>query len=129
MARMTLMALVLRFAALFGLLGVFPVALAVNQAGSSPGQFAVDANGAATYTLPIPVPPGINGLEPKLAITYNSAQGNGLLGVGAGLSGLSSISRCAGSIATDGARKGISLTEERFCLDGQRLSMFVAAPV
>ncbi|MBI3771675.1 MAG: hypothetical protein HY272_03130 [Gammaproteobacteria bacterium] len=89
--------------------------------GATPASFAVNANGSATYTIPIQVPPGFNGIEPKLAIIYNSQQGNGLLGVGWSLSGLSAISRCPGTIAVDGARSGIDLTAERFCLDGQRL--------
>ena len=40
-----------------------------------PGAFAVNERGAATYTLPIQVPPGVGGMEPKLALSYNSQRG------------------------------------------------------
>lgn len=105
-------------------LGLFLVAQttwATSTAGSTAGAFEVNANGAATYTLPIKVPQGISGVEPKLALVYNSQKGNGLLGVGWSLSGLSSIRRCAGSIAIEGGRSGIDFSVERFCLNGSRL--------
>ncbi len=38
--------------------------------------------GAASVTIPIEVPPGKAGIAPKLALTYNSYQGNGWVGVG-----------------------------------------------
>ena len=103
---------------------VLSFALALNAValvGTTDGVFDVSKNGTATYTIPIKVPPGVNGLEPNLAFVYNSQQGNGFLGVGWALSGLSSISRCAGNVALDGARSGIEFDVERFCLNGARL--------
>ena len=86
------------------------------------GQFAVSPTGAATYTVPIEVPPGINGLQPELALVYNSQAGNGILGVGWQLSGLSAITRCPKTYAQDGVKEGIKLDiTDRYCLDGQRL--------
>src|SRR5499427_5229164 len=41
--------------------------------------------GDANVNYPIEVPPGRNGQQPSLAITYNSSRGNGLLGTGWGL--------------------------------------------
>jgi len=91
-------------------------------AGLTPGSFGVNPSGAATYTIPIQVPPGIAGLEPKLALAYNSQGGNGLLGMGWSLSGLSSFQRCPRTLAQDGARGGINYdANDRYCLDGQRL--------
>jgi hypothetical protein len=44
----------------------------------------------------------ISGMKPELSINYNSNSGNGLLGVGFGLGGLSAIHRCSKTIAIDG---------------------------
>ena len=38
--------------------------------------------GAATLSIPISVPPGRGGISPHLALTYNSYQGNGWVGIG-----------------------------------------------
>ena len=89
---------------------------------ATPGQFAVSNSGAATYTLPIQVPPGTAGMEPKLALNYNSQGGNGLLGLGWSLSGLSAISRCPRTMAQDNVRGAVNYdNNDRYCLDGQRL--------
>ena len=93
-----------------------------SPVGSTPGSFAVSPSGAASYTIPIAVPPGTAGMEPKLALTYNSQGGNGLLGMGWSLSGLSAIHRCAATIVQDGYRGGINYNKyDRYCLDGKRL--------
>jgi hypothetical protein len=86
------------------------------------GQFAVNQSGAATYTIPIQVPPGIAGIEPKLSLNYNSQSGNGLLGVGWSLGGLSAITRCPRTMAQDNVRGSVNFDlNDRYCLDGQRL--------
>ena len=86
------------------------------------GQLSVSENGAAIYSIPLQVAPGIAGIEPKLALSYSSQTGNGLLGVGWSLSGLSAVTRCPRTLAQDGARGGINFdAKDRFCLDGQRL--------
>ena len=89
---------------------------------TTPGKFAVNPSGAATYEVPIQVPPGINGMEPKLSIAYNSQAGKGSLGQGWSLQGLSAISRCPQTIAQDGQPWGVHFdANDRYCLDGQRL--------
>ncbi|OOG37307.1 hypothetical protein B0B52_18370 [Polaromonas sp. A23] len=91
-------------------------------AGTTPGQFSVNESGAATYSIPIQVPPGVAGMQPQLSLEYNSQSGNGLLGMGWSLSGLSSITRCPKIMATEGMRGGVNLAaSDRFCLDGKKL--------
>jgi Salmonella virulence plasmid 65kDa B protein/FG-GAP-like repeat len=104
---------------------LFAVMTATAQAQMSiPGTFAVSPTGAATYTIPIQVPPGIGGIEPKLALTYNSQAPNGPLGVGWNLAGLSTIRRCPQTLLQDNARTGVTYTAaDRFCLDGARLML------
>lgn len=90
--------------------------------GSTFGKFSVSKSGAATYSIPIKVAPGINGLQPKLSLEYNSQSGNGILGLAWSLSGFSSIQRCARTIIHDGVKGSINFdNSDRFCLDGQRL--------
>ena len=87
-----------------------------------PGTLAVEPSGAASYAIPIEVPPGTAGMAPLLSLVYNSHGGNGLLGVGWSLGGLSSIARCPKTPAQDGARGAIGYdTHDRICLDGQCL--------
>ncbi|VAW78386.1 hypothetical protein MNBD_GAMMA13-951 [hydrothermal vent metagenome] len=97
--------------------------VSANQAvGALSGTFLVNESGAATYTIPIEVPPGAAGMQPELSLNYNSQSGNGLLGIGWGLSGLSVISRCPKTYAQDAVYDGVSYdSNDRFCLDGQRL--------
>ena len=88
----------------------------------TPGQFQVSESGAATYTIPIQVSPGIAGMEPKLSLNYSSQSGNGLLGMGWSIGGLGGVSRCPRTIAQDGAKGGVNYdSNDRYCLDGQRL--------
>lgn len=98
----------------------------LNTAGAATGRvngkYSVNENGSAGYSIPIKVAPGINGLQPKLALVYNSNAGNGLLGVGWNLSGLSSIVRCSANKIDDGYVSGVNYDSgDRFCLDGQKL--------
>lgn len=87
-----------------------------------PAQFAVSPSGAATYRIPIAVPPGTAGMAPKLALVYSSETGNAVAGYGVSLAGLSAITRCPQTIAQDGATRGVQDdANDRFCLDGQRL--------
>jgi hypothetical protein len=112
----------MRLIVLLGLLCCPPASAQPTVAGSTPGSFRVSESGAAEYRIPIRVPPGVAGMEPKLALAYNSQAGNGLLGVGWNLEGLSSITRCPRTMAQDGVRGAVNHDgNDRFCLDGQRL--------
>ncbi len=90
--------------------------------GYTEGSFKVGGNGAASYTVPVVVSPGIQGVQPNLSISYSSSGSNGLMGWGWSLSGLSHIHRCAASIIRD---EYISSTMDgsdyKLCLNGQRL--------
>jgi len=97
--------------------------------GVTKGSFAVSPSGAATYTIPIEVPPGIAGLQPELALSYNSQGGNGLLGMGWSLSGLSAITRCPKTLDQDGVKVGVKLdSTDRYCFNGQRLIVVNGLP-
>jgi hypothetical protein len=86
------------------------------------GKFSVGNDGSANYSIPIAVPPGTAGMQPQLALNYNSNGGNGIVGMGWGIDGLSQISRCATTLEQDGVINGVNYTNtDRFCLDGQRL--------
>jgi hypothetical protein len=90
--------------------------------GGLSGSFQVGADGAATYTVPLDVVPGRAGLQPSLALSYNSNAGNGVVGVGFSLAGSSAIARCPMNEFDDGKVQGVKVNrEDRFCLDGLRL--------
>jgi hypothetical protein len=79
-------------------------------------------DGQFTYSIPIKVPAGRAGMQPTLSLEYASNGGDGLLGMGWSLSGLSSITRCGWSLAVDGRVDGVDFDEtDRFCLDGSKL--------
>ncbi len=92
-----------------------------------PGTFEVSPSGAATYTIPIDVPPGINGMQPNLAFVYNSQSGNGELGLGWGLSGLSAVMRCPTDLTRDGYIDPVDYDDnDQFCLGGSRYTQTVS---
>lgn len=109
----------------FAALAFLASGLAVPPASAQmeiPTRFSVSPVGAATYSIPIQVPPGIAGVEPKLSLTYNSQAPNGPLGVGWSLGGLSVIRRCPQTLPQDNARTGVIYeATDRLCLDGKRL--------
>src|ERR1041384_2918459 len=87
--------------------------------GALRGAGGVSASGAATYTIPISLPPGTQGMQPSLALVYNSQSGDGYAGYGWTLSGFSTITRCAKTVADDGAAAPIQYAPtDDYCLDG-----------
>jgi RHS repeat-associated protein len=99
--------------------------VSATAVGKTSGSFAVSNSGSATYSVPIVVPPGVMGMQPDLALSYSSNGGNGLVGVGWGIGGLSEISRCSKTVAQDGVTDNIKLVDgangDRYCLNGNRL--------
>ncbi len=101
--------------------------------GALTGQFAVSPSGAATYTVPISIPPGVAGMAPNLSLGYSSQAADGIAGQGWSLGGLSMITRCPRTRQQDGFARPVtmdSLTNTQsneghktdgICLDGEKL--------
>lgn len=64
-----------------------------GRLGFYPMDFEVNDNGAAIINMPLEFPEGINGMTPQLSLNYNSQGGDGILGIGWGIGGMSKISR------------------------------------
>jgi RHS repeat-associated protein len=98
--------------------------------GKLKGELSVGPSGAAIYTLPIAIPPGIAGMAPNLSLVYNSQGGNGIAGHGWDLAGLSMIYRCPKTRVQDGIARAVGQStlvgwldgdRDGVCLDGKRL--------
>jgi RHS repeat-associated protein len=90
--------------------------------GSISGGLDVSSTGAATYTIPIEVPPGTAGMQPAVSLSYSSQSGNGIAGFGWNISGASAITRCGKTQYYDGIIGGVNLdNNDRYALDGNRL--------
>lgn len=105
---------------------LFVVALFATTAKAQPlnipGQVDVSALGAASYTIPIEVVPGTNGMQPKLAVVYNSMSGMGVMGQKWSLQGISSITRAPQSLFYDDNITAVDFTtNDRYALDGRRM--------
>src|SRR5690554_7644084 len=104
---------------------LFSFTAIAQEVGKTQGVLDVSLTGAATYTIPISVPPGINGVQPDISLTYSSQAGNGLAGWGWNISGVSVITRVPATKHHDGRVGNITYTTgkygDRFALDGQRL--------
>jgi hypothetical protein len=82
----------------------------------------VDDSGVAHDHIPIWVPPGRAGIQPELSLEYSSTGGDGMLGVGWGLAGLSRITRCKGLRKIGVTAPPVLWGEsDSFCLDGEPL--------
>ncbi len=104
------------------LTGSYLLSAQEQAAGRMAGELAVTPSGAAVYTVPLMVPPGIGEAVPSLALTYNSQGGDGIAGWGWNLAGLSTISRVGATLHHDGVIDPVDFDElDRFALDGQRL--------
>jgi len=107
---------------LVALLGLATPAEAAAPAMTVPGRPSVSQTGAFTYSIPIAVPPGTAGMAPSLSLNYSSQGGDGFMGLGWSLGGLSTITHCPRTAGEDGVHGGVNYdANDRFCLDGQRL--------
>jgi len=94
-----------------------------NTVGMLSGSHGVSSGGDASYSIPINILPSTAGVSPKLSVEYSSGSGNGIVGLGFRLSGLSSIQRCNTTIVQDNAFGGVDLdSNDKYCIDGARLS-------
>ncbi len=90
--------------------------------GSLGGDASVNPMGMATYSIPIDVVPGTKGIQPNLAIVYNSSSGRGYLGCNWHLSGISSITRVPQTKYPDGSVGTVNFDgNDRYALDGVKL--------
>ncbi|MCV9930947.1 FG-GAP-like repeat-containing protein [Flavobacterium sp. LS1R47] len=100
-----------------------------TEVGITEGELAVSLSGSASYSIPIAVPPGINGVVPQISLVYNSQGGNGIAGYGWNISGISAITRIPRTKFHDGSMGGVNLdANDRFALDGQRLILKSGTP-
>lgn len=90
--------------------------------GNTLGSYSTTATGAFVYTVPVKIPPGINGVQPDISLSYNSSQLNGIVGQGWSLSAESYVSRCPASLIRDGYNSSINAGDNyKFCLNSERL--------
>lgn len=91
--------------------------------GAIAGAHSVSLTGSASYNITINIAPGTQGMIPSLAVSYNSHSGNGLLGMGWNLGGLSAISRAGKDIYHEGEVSPIENIDNQdfYTLDGNRL--------
>ncbi|HRH64351.1 MAG TPA: SpvB/TcaC N-terminal domain-containing protein, partial [Bacteroidia bacterium] len=95
--------------------------------GSISGSPGVSASGSAGYSFTVFAPPGTNGMSPQIAVAYNSNMGDGAIGRGWNIGGISTISRTPKTIYHDGKTQGILLQDlvDSWALDG---NLLVASP-
>ncbi len=108
-----------------------PNPIGPTSAGTLSGTFQVTDDGSAEYVVPLDMPAGRNGVEPQLALVYNSRgtklqSGDGFLGPGWALQGLHKISRCNTTFAYAYERNASPAPvmfddTDAFCFDGERM--------
>ena len=97
-------------------------AINITTPGTTDGQLNVGPDGSVGYSIPIRIPPGTAGVEPKVSLTYNSRGGPSPYGFGWTVGGLSSIERGPRNIAEDGIVSGVYLDDrDALYLDGEKL--------
>jgi len=115
----------MRMVSALGWLGLGLLAADADAAvGRTDATYGVTQNGAVSYSIPIRVTDGINGLTPDLALDYAGPGIQTILGVGFELTGISYIAPCPKTIAQDTAAAPVMLASgDRYCLDDARLRL------
>lgn len=102
-----------------------PHSITIDQTmmvGEIPIESGTSPTGARTYNVPINCFKSEGITAPQISLSYNSQQGNGILGMGWSVGGLQAITRSNKSIYYDNATSGIALTkDDAFYLNGTRL--------
>ena len=102
-----------------------PHSITIDQTkivGEIPIESGMSPTGARTYNIPINCFKSEGITAPQISLTYNSQQGNGIMGLGWNIGGLQAITRGNKSIYYDNATNGIDLTkDDAFYLNGTRL--------
>lgn len=106
---------------------VTPIDLGVptsEYVGSLSESASIDG-GNVSYSVDMPVPPGRNGMQPKIGLSYSSGGGNGVVGAGWSLNaGNGAVYRCPNIAAAGGEnRPYLGLEDDRLCLNGQHLML------
>ncbi|PVX28408.1 RHS repeat-associated core domain-containing protein [Sphingomonas pokkalii] len=97
-------------------------ASAQTAAGTTPASLAVTPDGTSSYSVPLVVPPGTAGVEPKLSLVYSSRGGVSAYGFGWSVSGLSQIHRGPRNLTDDGRVAGVRFSaDDALTLDGEKL--------
>ncbi len=96
--------------------------------GEIDGSAAATASGGVSYSIPIFTSPGTNGVQPAIALVYNSQGLTGIAGFGWNISGLSAISRTGKNKYHNGIVQPVTYTtDDAFLLDGMRLNAISGA--
>ncbi|WP_375757800.1 RHS repeat-associated core domain-containing protein [Corallococcus exercitus] len=98
---------------------------------TTPYTADVTGDGAASVSIPLWTPEGRAGIQPRLALSYNSRGPDGPLGVGFNLVGLSQVTHCPRTLVQDGASQAVDVnahwSNALYCLDGERLVLVSAS--
>lgn len=90
--------------------------------GAIDGSSVVSETGAAVYSVPIELPIGTNKLKPNLNLLYSSQQGDGTVGIGWALQGVSEINLSPDAWYYEKETENIEIDgSDKFSLDGGRL--------
>ncbi len=105
------------------------MSLFMNAQTYTPGNFSgsldIGVMGSATYNIPIDMPAGIGNFQPKLSIVYSSQSGDGIMGKGFSISGISSISRRQSTLFHEGYINPVAYSSsDNYILDGNILKSY-----